>query len=339
MMGDAALSSVRVVVAEPRLDRRAVLVTALRDIDMTDIDSTGNFQDLRLALDSGNVDLLIGVDNLPEGDLNDLVRRVRQGRARGNPLTAVIVLVSEPTKERVLNAVNSGADEVLTHPYRVEDLRARILRLARNRRPFVVASEYIGPDRRGSARPNDKPAQLIPVPNLCSLARQRQTKVVSHRRQLDHALTQIHLRRVESHVQVLGRVLDGVLRGVLTMPDAARLGQLVRLVLDMEERIPHTPHAHVLHLVSSLAQLLRQLVVSEQEVNRDHMILAHRLSSEIDRHITGATPSASDAQQLADQIMAGESTTGVMPLSDTVVPLDPDWCQKYLRRGSREEAA
>jgi hypothetical protein len=65
----------------------------------------------------------------------------------------------------VQRALNCGADDLITRPFSVDFLRARLRTHAEARKSFVVTWDYIGPDRR-RARPPQPAPNLFEVPNL-----------------------------------------------------------------------------------------------------------------------------------------------------------------------------
>jgi DNA-binding response OmpR family regulator len=94
------------------------------------------------------VDLLIVDAVLPEMDGYDLVCAIRRLK-REAVRTAPIILISGHTQARnVLRARDCGASFVLAKPVTPRVLFDRVDWLARDRRPFINAEAYIGPDRR-----------------------------------------------------------------------------------------------------------------------------------------------------------------------------------------------
>jgi len=156
---------VRVVLAETDPALRQTLEQHLHKIGFKDILSTDNLDEVKKAIIKGHVDLLVGDAMLEDGALIDLVRAMRLGFLGGNIFPVVISMISNPTQALVNKVINSGPDNILVKPFGVETFCERILQLTAKREPFVVTSDYIGPDRRQKQRPG---AMVIPktqVPN------------------------------------------------------------------------------------------------------------------------------------------------------------------------------
>ncbi len=70
--------------------------------------------------------------------------------------------------ERVKKAMDCGCDDVLSRPYSLKQLEERVGFLVTQRKGFVVASDYIGPDRRKDISRGDG-APLLQVVNTLKL--------------------------------------------------------------------------------------------------------------------------------------------------------------------------
>ena len=73
------------------------------------------------------------------------LRRSREERVRRIP----VVMVSDHADEgHIRIAINAGVNEYISKPFSQKDLYARIRRSVITPKPFIIASGYIGPDRR-----------------------------------------------------------------------------------------------------------------------------------------------------------------------------------------------
>ncbi len=79
-----------------------------------------------------------------------------------------MVVADSPSCDDAAVLVDSGVDGVLVRPLSVGKICDRLRRLTLNRQPFVVTSDYIGPDRRTAPRepkPGEVVVPLLQVPN------------------------------------------------------------------------------------------------------------------------------------------------------------------------------
>jgi DNA-binding NarL/FixJ family response regulator len=157
-------SQVRVLLIELPMGRR-VLRTALASFDITQIEEWNEVRtdpgDLaRLA----EFDLIIA--NIDEADDSaaSLLRSIRNGAVTGNPFVPMIVTCNNSTASTVRAAVDCGADAVVLKPYSLQQIMDPIVALVDRRRPFVVTSDYVGPERRNAQREGQVIDQIA-VPN------------------------------------------------------------------------------------------------------------------------------------------------------------------------------
>ena len=94
------------------------------------------------------LDLMI-VDPLFADDSGfEFLRWVRRQEDSGNRCTSIIAAMSHQTLGNVRAARDAGANIIVAKPLSPELLLQRIAWVAREKRPFIVAGAYVGPDRR-----------------------------------------------------------------------------------------------------------------------------------------------------------------------------------------------
>jgi CheY-like chemotaxis protein len=148
-------------VATRRLLRSAlhdVGLRHLRELDQMPVPGT-EFDVLRAA------DLIV-VD-LSDDDFAGarLVANIRRRVAAFNPFVTTIATSFTATSNVISSAVNAGTDGILLKPFSQQQVYDQVLQLIERRRPFVVTANYIGPERRPSARIGAGSAPGIDVPN------------------------------------------------------------------------------------------------------------------------------------------------------------------------------
>lgn len=84
----------------------------------------------------------------------ELLKFVRRNCSGGRSEVPVLAVVARPNLERVMDARNAGADEIVAVPMTLGSVESRMMAMMTNRRPFVRARGYVGPCRR-------KPLQRI----------------------------------------------------------------------------------------------------------------------------------------------------------------------------------
>ena len=86
------------------------------------------------------------------GEATSLASRIRAGELGVNPFIGTIITVWQPSEAVIRRIVNCGTDDIIVKPLSPKQIMDRVNVVAFNRKPFVVTSEYIGPDRRSGRK-------------------------------------------------------------------------------------------------------------------------------------------------------------------------------------------
>ncbi|MCR9254866.1 MAG: hypothetical protein NXI16_02085 [Alphaproteobacteria bacterium] len=176
-----------------------------------------------------------------------LVREVRSGKIGDNPYIPIIVMIFEHDAHFLKAMVDSGVDDVLVKPAAPATLLAKVKMMAERRKPFVVTSEYIGPDRRKGSRADEaNPIPRFEVPNtLGDKVKGRPVDEQALKKAIQATRGQINderLRRNGFQIGFLARQVVPALRGEVEEPQLR--GMLKRLILtcdDIAARVVGTP--------------------------------------------------------------------------------------------------
>ncbi|MEO8182262.1 MAG: response regulator transcription factor [Deltaproteobacteria bacterium] len=136
----------RVLVTEDEADVRGVIARAL-ERDGHAVSTAGTLGESRKAL-VGGVDLLVLDLSLPDGSGLTLCREIRAARAT----LPILILTARSQVELRVEGLDAGADDYLTKPFAVPELRARVRALGRRgpiSRPFVHIHNGIQLDLSG----------------------------------------------------------------------------------------------------------------------------------------------------------------------------------------------
>jgi len=152
------------LVAEPNPQTLAATETVLTNLGFGNVRTTPSLEEANRLISEGFWDLLVVNGRWPGGDPCDLIVDVRHGRAGPNPFMAIFALARDPDTPGAWRPVRYGVDAMLAAPPQPEDLQEKIALHVENRKPFIVTSDYVGPDRRqDSKRVTQYP--LMEVPN------------------------------------------------------------------------------------------------------------------------------------------------------------------------------
>jgi|TARA_R100000152_G_C6756539_1_gene180317 DNA-binding response OmpR family regulator len=136
---------------------------ALHEIGFRNIDSHSTLKEFERGLKEANPSLVVAECASPGVDVLPLIRRIRHGQVNPNPFATIILTSWIRDGVHLRRAITSGADDVIIRPFSTAFAEERIRTLIKVRKPFVVTSDYIGPDRReDSKRPSDAPVVAVP---------------------------------------------------------------------------------------------------------------------------------------------------------------------------------
>jgi len=110
-----------------------------------------NIRDAKAATQSAEFDLVLVEAALADGSGFEFIRWLRRDGPEANRTASVLVVTSGTRLDDVGGARDSGANFVLAKPITPQVLLQRIIWLGRDRRMFVEAAGYAGPDRRFKA--------------------------------------------------------------------------------------------------------------------------------------------------------------------------------------------
>ena len=164
--GKLMFDGIRVSVGEPEEQSRKVIKEILQDRGVRKFLNPGSLDEVRHSFLTRQFDLLICEVTIDGGGVFDLIRAIRHQEIGDNPFVPIILMTSSPSEELIREVLASGPDDLITKPLSAGKLTERIVRLATNRKPFIVTAEYVGPNRRGDPRQGTQKAELMEVPNV-----------------------------------------------------------------------------------------------------------------------------------------------------------------------------
>ncbi len=163
-MGQVQFDQVSALLFDPETTTRRSHRAALEDLKFRHVTVATDARQFALLLERDTFELIVCEAFVGDLAICDVVRSIRDGEMGPNPFVTVL-LTSWPRPEPLIRrAVDSGADDVLLRPFSPKQLTERVRHLARTKRPYVVTSDYVGPDRRRS--PKRPTPDLIDAPNM-----------------------------------------------------------------------------------------------------------------------------------------------------------------------------
>ena len=109
--------------------------------------------------------LVVAESSATDADVFKLVRSIRRSDLGRNPFVVILLTTWSRDTTHIRRAIECGADDVIVRPFSTMFAAERVRTLIRDRKEFIVTSDYVGPDRRKSTD-RDTDTQPLAVPNF-----------------------------------------------------------------------------------------------------------------------------------------------------------------------------
>lgn len=300
-------SDVTAIIAEAHKGRLQVLRSTLYFLGFRNTKWVETAQDLEALCNRVKPDLIIAAADLPDGETGGFIQRLRRGHTQADPFTPVIGILGEASPAAVRRGVDSGADDLLIHPWPQGYLDQRLQKLVTGRKPFVVTADYVGPDRRSVPRPGPQ-ARMVTPPNVLTVKALERRSLDAVAGDLAQARAGLDGHRIQSLADLVvgltGELVASYARGIVGgAENATRLERLLAAASEAVILAPRTGHAKTAGQV--LADVVRhgRLCRDAQDLGRVASIteleaLAQTLAGrfKLDGHLTRREPAGGDVR-------------------------------------------
>ncbi|USG61728.1 response regulator [Sneathiella marina] len=247
--------------------------SALLNIGFGDVVAIQEFNEFIEKTSTKDFDLVLADSRAVDGDPVEAVRKIRRHVIGKNPFVNVIVSLWNTTPETVTNAINSGADDVISRPMSRTHILERVGRLVRARKPFIVTPDYLGPDRRQVPRGYPQGSAMV-VPNSLQAKIENRPEFAATPEAIQAAMNAVNDRKISIFTEQLIRLSSAIL--LLSdandgQGDRENVIQALRQINDrLSARIKGTALTPVLSLCEGLNDLLDNIgksgkILEEQE--------------------------------------------------------------------------
>lgn len=308
-MSDLKLNDVNLVLIDHRVQLRNSLRMALNEAGLH-YNNIVDGSDVRTVKQSiqGSLgpDILICDADVRGGDLFELTSAIRNHELGQNPFVAIVALSWDPTEHQVREAANSGADFLIAAPFSPKQILDRIRSLVYNRAPFVVTSDYVGPDRRDDGR-RDPGAPMIEVPNSLREKTLGRFDSRTFREQVETAIGTVSIRKMERHAYRLAEDAEAAAAAFARDPysiDPECLQRLHSSATDVRSRALQVSLLSVGELCDALLNVVRSVRRGPADGIGKDIQLMQQLSLAIRAAVDSAEPTTSIAFDIAEAVSA-----------------------------------
>ena len=263
--GSSAFTEIAVFVNVPDLGLRSSITHILRNNGVRSVEMGQSLAALVHHMDEAAPDLIISSVQFPDGDLCPKLLELRHNQWGRNPFVAVMTVVNEPSTDLVKTVLESGVDDLLVQPVSTKQLLDRIGNLAKNRKPFVVTTDYVGPTRRSGSqvREGSTEVPLIDVPNTLRSKITGEKSGVRLEDAIRATLTVINEQKVERHGVQLAylaeRIVDPENPDEMIVGSSPLLDKLINVAENTRTRMETTKYAHTAKLCVSLLEVANNI--------------------------------------------------------------------------------
>ena len=273
------LDNVEILLVEPDLNMRHSIRNILHDNGFRNIRLGANLHDVKEEFVQNMPDLLISESTLADGDFCDFVAGLRHGEYGTNPFLPIIAMAWSPTQDTVRRVIQTGSDDLLSKPLSAGQLLNRINVLIKMRKPFVVTTDYIGPDRRSRENREKSKIPLIDVPNTLKFKATtgRELEAKNLQAAIDASASNINIQKLQRHaVQIrylVDRLVPAMQMGEIDETSAMSLDRLLYVTQDTARRLVGTQYEHVSDLCQSLIDVTHRIIGSSHADAKDVNLL------------------------------------------------------------------
>ncbi len=284
-MENCGFENIRVLVGDPNREIRDAVRGGLYGHGFRYIMVTDRMSVVETAVATNTVDLMICDTELPDGDLYDLVHKIRHHELGDNPFIVVTALITAPTPKMVKKLFEAGCDDLIPKPISTGLLFERDLNLARNRKPFVVTSDYIGPNRRATPRPGIQQNSQIDVPNPLKTKAADDASEEDIQAEIDRVANVLNEQKMERHAHRINYLVERIVPlyedGTADESIVPHLDRLLYVSEDISRRLEGTRYDHVGELCMSMVSVVRAVRQAPLSPDRKDIALMPALAQAV----------------------------------------------------------
>lgn len=285
-----------VLLFDPDPSLRQNTRSALLNIGFGEVVAVEEFAHFIDQVETGSFDLVLADSRSFEGDTLEVVHQIRRAALGQNPFVNVIVSLWDTAPEIVGSVINSGVDDLISRPMSRSQIRQRVERLVHARKPFIVTTDYIGPDRRQVPRGYPEGSTMI-VPNSLQAKVENKPEFDATPEAIEATMKAVNNRKISLFTEQLLRLSSAIIllsSGFDEMEDRTGVARAMREITErLSTRIAGTRFAHVGALCEGLRDLLTTVEKSRDPLADQERELLQQIPLAINKACTEVQESAS----------------------------------------------
>ena len=286
-MANENFDKIVVLLADAKAEMRRLVHDAFRNFGLRGVRDYSSVMALQASIASNvQPDLIVTDARFPDGEVFGLVERMRRGDLGNNPFVPVILMTWNADADLIKKAVDCGVDYILAAPISPQDVFKRIQILIADRKPFVVTSDYIGPDRRRDPSRGDSDIPLIDVPNtLRSRALGEIVDLDALDAMVQETMAEVNEQRLIRHSYqinlLVGMILPAYASGKVTPEIQVHVQKLAAVAEEVRDRLIGSRFEHVGELCQNLSDVADSIHSNWEKPSRKDIDLLTPLSQAV----------------------------------------------------------
>lgn len=300
------IEDITVVIADPNRQLRTSLKGVLGQHGFRGIQDAATAPVLEDILRNKTPDLILSDINMPDGNVCEIINKLRHNTIGNNPYAAVILFTDQGLEDVIGMASQAGVDDIQVKPVVAAKIIKRMEYLVEKRKPFVVTTDYVGPDRRSKPRPGTQQIEQIIAPNSIALKANGQFKPDQFRLQIEQTTWDINAQKIERHVFQVSYLVDHILpaftSGQITRESLQMVARLRQVSRDIVNRLEDSDFGHIANLASTLETVANSLWRSGTDPKKKDLNLLPELAAALNATMKTKGAAASVAKKIQSSI-------------------------------------
>jgi DNA-binding response OmpR family regulator len=314
-MAEVKFDDIRLFLCDPRVQVRSSLRMALNDAGMKNgnIWEGGDMDAITDAVsDPNGPDIVICDVTENTDEACQTFAAIRHNELGTNPFICIIGVAWSPKQALVSKVMGSGADVLVAAPISPSLILDRIEALVHTRKPFVVTSDYIGPDRR-FLDDRESEIELVDVPNSLQAKALGQYNAARMKDEIAAARADINGQKIDRQAfqvsYLADKILEGFQEGDLSNA-GSKLNELKKVTNDLKTRAFSAGAKDLEELCVPLRTVVQSLIDSRGKFTKKDLSLLKQLSLAVRASVLpGATGNAS-VRDIAKTVIGAGAATG-----------------------------
>lgn len=273
-----ATSELHAVMAGLDGQARSMIRSSLADIGFREVRPITEMDALQQMSAIGATDLIIMGFKFGDGDGLKYIKNLRLDRFgdRVNPYIPIVVTSWDAGSDPVYMAIGAGIDDLLVFPLPTGMLVTRLTTLGTKRKPFIVTSDYIGPERRKDPNRASTIPYFTPPNAMAEKLEGKRVDPVEFRERVTQARQELGAeksRRDAFQVAFMARVIaEDCEQSVDFDALLPRLRHMARVAQELDRRVGKFGGPNISELIGTLTTVIQDVDAAPTATGVDRLI-------------------------------------------------------------------